>query len=84
MSKWHYQLMKRNFNGVDNYAIHEYFHLDEGDSWASDPVEIDGDSIEDVKKMLQMMLDDIEKHGVKDNELETFPDHVYDYEQQIE
>jgi hypothetical protein len=66
MSKWHYQLMKRNFDGVDNYAIHEYYQLDHGDGWSNDPVSIDGESIEDVKKMLQMMLNDIEKHGVKD------------------
>jgi hypothetical protein len=68
MSKWHYQLMKRNFDGVDNYAIHEYYQLDRGDGWSNDPVSIDGESIEDVKKMLQMMLNDIEKHGVKDYE----------------
>ena len=66
MSKWHYQLMKRKFDGVDNYAIHEYYKLDHGDGWSNDPVSIDGESIEDVKKMLQMMLNDIEKHGVKD------------------
>ena len=58
--------MKRDFDGEDNYAIHEYYQLDHGYSWSNDPVSIDGDSIEDVKKMLQMMLNDIEKHGVKD------------------
>ena len=26
----------------------------------------DGESIEDVKKMLQMIINDIDKHGVKD------------------
>ena len=26
---------------------------------------IDGDSVDDIKKMLQMMLNDIDKHGVK-------------------
>ena len=42
--------MKRNFDGVDNYAIHEYYQLDHGDGWSNDPVSIDGESIEDVKK----------------------------------
>lgn len=68
MSKWHYQLMKRDFDGVDNYAIHEYYQLDHGSGWSDNPVSIDGESIEDVKKMLKMMLKDIEKHGVKDFE----------------
>ena len=67
MSKWHYQLMKRNFDGVDNYAVHEY-RLDDGDVWSHDPIEVDGESVEDVKKMLKMVLKDIEKHGVKDFE----------------
>tara|TARA_B110000908_G_scaffold40649_1_gene49314 strand:- start:1218 stop:1424 length:207 start_codon:yes stop_codon:yes gene_type:complete len=66
MSKWHYQLMKRNFDGEDNYAVHEYYRLDDGDVWSHNPVEIDGESVEDVKKMLQMIIDDIDKHGVKD------------------
>ena len=30
--------MKRNFDGVDNYAIHEYYQLDHGDGWSNDPV----------------------------------------------
>ena len=68
MSKWHYQLMKRDFDGVDNYAIHEYYQLDHGIGWSDNPVSIDGESIKYVKKMVKMMLKDIEKHGVKDFE----------------
>ena len=69
MSKWHYQLMKRNFDGEDNYAVHEYYVIDGCKSWTNDPVTIDGESVEDVKAMLQMILNDIEKHGVKDHNL---------------
>ena len=68
MSKWHYQLMKRNIDGVDNYAVHEYYVIDGKSSWTNDPIAIDGESVEDVKAMLQMILDDIDKHGVKEYE----------------
>ena len=66
MSKWHYQLIKRTFDGEDNYAVHEYYKIDGKFSWTNDPITIDGESVEDVKAMLQMILADIEKHGVKD------------------
>ena len=66
MSKWHYQLMY--YTETNQYAIHEYYSLEDGDGWTESPITIVGDDVEDVKKMLQMMLDDIDKHGVKDYE----------------
>lgn len=65
MSHWHYQLMKHD---EDYYAIHEYYELDEGPTWTEKPVVVDGESVEDVKKTLMLMLHDIDKHGVKDYE----------------
>ena len=63
MSKWHYQVMKHS---DDRYAIHEYFEFGGGSSsWEKQPTRIDGESVEDIKKMLQMMLNDIDRHGVK-------------------
>jgi hypothetical protein len=68
MSHWHYQLMKRksSISDEDYYAIHEYFDLDDGPAWTENPVVVDGESVEDVKKALMLMLHDIDKHGVKD------------------
>jgi len=73
MSHWHYQLMyhkdNKPFLGEDGYyAIHEYYKMEDGDGWTENPVEVTGDSIEDVKKALMLMLHDIDKHGVKDHE----------------
>ena len=70
---WHYQLMYHTYDGpvVGNggyYAIHEYYPGQDGDGWTEAPVDVTGDSIEEVKEVLQMMLADIEKHGVKDYE----------------
>jgi hypothetical protein len=70
---WHYQLMyhkvdMKSFVDGDYYAIHEYYPDKDGDSWTEAPVDVTGDSVEEVKEVLQMMLADIEKHGVKDYE----------------
>jgi hypothetical protein len=62
-NSWHYQLMK---HGEDNYAIHEYYNMKDGPAWTENAVTITGDSIEDVKKSLIMMLNDIDKHGIKE------------------
>ena len=73
MSYWHYQLMYHKYDkpvlGEEGaYAIHEYYNMDDGGGWTENPVEVTGDSIEDVKKSLLLMLHDIDKHGVKDYE----------------
>ena len=66
---WHYQLMRhKTEDGEDYYAIHEYYPMEDGDGWTETPVVVDGNSVEEVKEVLQMMLEDIEKHGVKDYE----------------
>ena len=72
---WHYQLMRRKALNIDcdvevpdYYAIHEYYPLEDGDGCTERPVFIDGDSVEEVKNVLMMMLEDIQKHGVKDYE----------------
>ena len=71
---WHFQLMyhKREnpaaFEGDGYYAIHEYYPMKDGDGWTVQPVEVTGEDIEDVKKSLLLMLNDIDKHGVKDYE----------------
>jgi len=63
MRHWHYQLM---IHPDGSYAIHETYPLDEGDAWTENPVSVTGESVEDVKKSLVMMLNDIDRHGVKE------------------
>ena len=66
---WHFQLMRHtDDNGEEYFAMHEYYPDKDGDSWTEAPVDVVGDTIEEVKEVLQMMLADIEKHGVKDYE----------------
>jgi hypothetical protein len=72
MSHWHYQLMRHKLarpNEVDGeyyYAIHELYEMDDGPAWTDEPIQVTGESVEDVQKALMLMLKDIEKHGVKD------------------
>ena len=69
-STWHYQLMRHTDadTGEDYYAIHEYYPLEDGDGWTERPVTVGGESVSEVINVLIMMLEDIEKHGVKDYE----------------
>jgi len=62
---WHYQLMKHSDGSL---AVHEYYTLEDGDGWTKEPASIIGDNVDDVKGVLQMILSDIDKHGVKNYE----------------
>ena len=71
-SHWHYQVMYHKYKtanaltGEGYYAVHEQFVLDDGAvTWTENPVELTAWSIEDLKKSLMLMLNDIDKHGVK-------------------
>jgi len=72
MSHWHYQLMRHKLarpNEVDGehyYAIHELYEMDDGPAWTDEPIQVTGESVEDVQRALMLMLKDIEKHGVRD------------------
>lgn len=66
---WHYQLMRHmTDDGETYYAIHEYYPIEGGDGWTERPVVVDGESVDEIKNVLMMMLEDIQKHGVKDYE----------------
>ncbi len=56
MSKWHYQVMKHS---DDRYAIHEYYVMNNASSWEKQPTRIDGDSVEDIKKMFVAQKDKV-------------------------
>jgi len=73
-SHWHYQLMYHKYEHpqlgeAGYYAIHEYYEMDGEGSWTEDPVDVTCNSIEGVKRSLRLMLQDIDKHGVKDYEV---------------
>ena len=65
MSSWHYQLMRHKDGSL---AVHEYYPSDGGAGWTIEPISIVGDDVGDVKKSIQMILADIDKHGIKSYE----------------
>ena len=65
---WHYQLIRHTEpDGKVWYGVHKNYYRS-GSSYTVEPVNIQSDDKEDIKWMLQAMLMDIEKHGVKDYE----------------
>ena len=63
---WHYQLMRHRDKSL---AVHEYYISEDGSiQWTKNPISIVGDDIEEVKESIQMILNDIDRHGVKDYE----------------
>jgi len=63
---WNYQLMKHTEpNDEVWYAVHEVY---EGNGYTVEPVRVQGQDKADIKWMLETVLEDIEKHGVKDYE----------------
>jgi len=63
---WHYQLMKHTEPDDQVwYAVHELYG---NNTYTKFPVGVRGDGEEDIVRMLEHMLKDIEKHGVKDYE----------------
>ena len=64
---WHYQLMKHTELDEVWYAVHENYS---SGGYTVEPVRVMGYTKEDIKWLLETMLKDIEKHGVKDYDIE--------------
>jgi hypothetical protein len=64
---WHYQAMRHvEEDGEVWFAVHEYFHTSTGSSWTKDPVDVEGDTVEDLRWTLKTMLSDLDKYDVED------------------
>ena len=64
---WHYQLMKHTELDEVWYAVHENYS---SGGYTVEPVRVMGEDKEGIKWMLEAILKDIEKHGVKDYDIE--------------
>ena len=63
---WHYQLMKHTEpDGEVWYAVHEFYGIN---AYTASPETIRGKDKEEIKWILETVLKDIEKYGVKDYE----------------
>lgn len=72
---WHYQLMKHtDEEGETWYAVHELYSRESPDKdsddvnlgWTAEPVDIRGDTLEDIMRLLKDVQSDIRRYGIKD------------------
>jgi len=67
---WHYQVMKHKGEEGDWYGIHEYYPFSEGKAgWTKETISLDkAETVSELRTMIWRILDDFDKHGVKDYE----------------
>ena len=70
MSRWWYQVMQHKDDAGEPYlAIHEAYNMHDGKiAWTAKPVPIEKDTLDDLRSTLHDILNDIERHGVRDVE----------------
>ncbi len=58
---WNYRAVEKQFKGESYYEIHEVFYDDKGniENMSIDPDIPVGDTLDELKKSLEMMLEDI-------------------------
>lgn len=67
MSKWHYRLIKHVYpKGEVYYAVHEYYPATEevGEAWGFSPVELWGETPDDIQWMLSAVVEDIGAYDI--------------------
>ena len=68
MSGWRYQLFQHYDDEGDPYlCVHEFYTLHDGrEGWTACPVPIEADTVKEMQMALHQILNDIDKHGVRD------------------
>lgn len=70
--KWDYRIIEHDQNGQSYFAVHEVYYDEKGkiQSWTADPIEVAGDSKQEVLKTLKHMIEDTKQPELKESELE--------------
>ena len=68
MSTWNHRVVKTQYNAEVCYGIHEAYYDDNRKvvSWTMRPVEVEGKSIQDLRKTLEQMLECLDKEVIDD------------------
>lgn len=67
MSHWNFRVINTTKDDIEFFGLYEAFYNDAGEICAHDEEPtIVGDSVEDIKKTLRMMMRDVDKHEVLD------------------
>ena len=66
MSTWNLRIIHYDKREPSGYGVHEVFYNEDGTvfDYTENPIDITGETIEDVKKYAQMIVDDINKSPV--------------------
>ena len=60
---WNYRIIKKSSNNDLHYGLYEVFYNNSGEICAhAENPDIVGESIEDIKKTLKLMLKDVDKY----------------------
>ena len=70
MSTWNHRVVKTQYNAEVCYGIHEAYYDDNGEvvTWTVRPVPVAGNSIQDLRKTLEQMLECLNKEVIDDRE----------------
>ena len=73
---WNNRIIKHEKDDTVWYAVHEVFYNDNGgiNGYTENPITILGETVEEVKSQLKMIMKDIEKHEVIDASTVKFED----------
>jgi hypothetical protein len=69
---WRYRVVQQTVRHPDGttetvYGIHEFYTHPDGESWTSDPVEVAGCSVDDLRVQLDRMLTALELEVIVDD-----------------
>jgi hypothetical protein len=72
MGYWNHRVVKRMINNEVSYGIHEVFYNDDNSIYAytDEPIQVQCESLEDLREYLQWMLNCIDKEVLVDSEVE--------------
>ena len=73
---WNNRIVKHEKDDTTWYSVHEVFYHENGgiNGYTEEPIVILGETVEDVKSQLEMIMKDIEKHEVIDASTVEFED----------
>lgn len=69
MSTWNHRIVRAQYSTEVWYGIHEAYYDDNGKvvSWTMRPVEVAGNSIQELRKTLEQMLECLDKEVIDDS-----------------
>ena len=82
---WNNRIVKHEKDDTVWYSVHEVFYHENGgiNGYTEDPISIVGETVEDVKSQLKMIMKDIEKHEVIDASTVKFEDWAEAFDEDI-